>query len=96
MGAAVALQEMADDPRVVGAVAAESFSDLRTVAMERAPFFLTDATIQTAFNLAEKQAGFRIDAVNVVEAASRIAVPVLLVHGEMDRDTPPEHSRRIF
>ena len=96
MGAAVALQEMADDPRVAGAVAAESFSDLRTVAMERAPFFLTDATIRTAFNLAEEQAGFRIDAVNVVEAASRIAVPVLLIHGDMDRDTPPEHSRRIL
>jgi alpha-beta hydrolase superfamily lysophospholipase len=61
-----------------------------------APFFLTDSTIRKAFNPAEEQAGFRIDAINVVEAASRIAVPVLLVHGEMDRDTPPEHSRRIF
>jgi alpha-beta hydrolase superfamily lysophospholipase len=96
MGAAVALQEMADDPRVVGAVAAESFSDLRTVATERAPFFLTDSTIRKAFNLAEQQAGFSIDAVNVVEAARRIAVPVLLIHGDMDRDTPPEHSQRIF
>jgi pimeloyl-ACP methyl ester carboxylesterase len=96
MGAAVALQEMADDDRVVAVVAAESFSDLRTVATERAPFFLTAATIRKAFNVAEDRGSFKIDAVDVVKAARRIAAPVLLVHGEMDRDTPPDHSRRIF
>jgi hypothetical protein len=35
LGAAVALQEAADDGRVVGIVAAEVFSDLRTVARAR-------------------------------------------------------------
>ena len=39
LGAAVALQE-ADDRRVVDVVAAEVFSDLRTVARERAPCLL--------------------------------------------------------
>lgn len=37
LGAAVALQETAGDPRVTAVVAAETFSDLRTVASERAP-----------------------------------------------------------
>jgi pimeloyl-ACP methyl ester carboxylesterase len=36
LGAAVALQEAARDPRVTAVVAAETFSDLRTVAIERA------------------------------------------------------------
>ena len=41
LGGAVALQEAAMDPRVAVVVAAESFSDLRMVAEERAPKFFT-------------------------------------------------------
>ena len=29
-------------------------------------------------------------------AAAHISVPVLLIHGERDDETPPAHSRRIF
>jgi len=49
LGAAVALQEAAQDPRVTAVVAAETFSDLRTVATERAPFFFTSSIIERAF-----------------------------------------------
>ena len=34
--------------------------------------------------------------VSPVAAASRIHVPVFLIHGADDRETYPEHSRRIF
>jgi pimeloyl-ACP methyl ester carboxylesterase len=61
LGAAVALQEAAHDPRVTAVVAAETFSDLRTVATERAPFFFTSRIIKQAFQLAEQQAGFQAD-----------------------------------
>jgi len=37
-----------------------------------------------------------VEAVSPVEAARRIHVPVLLIHGAEDTDTPPEHSRRVF
>jgi uncharacterized protein len=60
LGGAVALQEAADDPRVAAAVAAETFSDLRTVATERAPFVFTAGVIDRAIRLAETQAGFRV------------------------------------
>ncbi|HKH46916.1 MAG TPA: alpha/beta fold hydrolase, partial [Thermoanaerobaculia bacterium] len=96
LGAAVALQEAADDPRVSAVVAAETFSDLRTVARERAPFFLTTATIRKAFSLAEARGRFAVAAVSPVEAATRITCPVLLIHGALDSDTPPEHSVRVF
>lgn len=96
LGAAVALQEAADDPRVSAIVAAESFSDLRTVATERAPFVFTAAAIDRAFALAERQAGFDVNTVSPEAAASRIRVPVLLLHGDADTDTPPDHSRRIL
>ena len=96
LGAAVALQESADDPRISAIVAAEPFSDLRTVATERAPFIFTRSLIDRAFDLAEHQGHFTVDDVSPVNAAARIRVPVLLVHGAADIDTPPAHSRRIF
>jgi len=72
------------------------FSDLRTVAREGAPRFLTEGVIARAFGLAETQGAFRVDAVSPVEAARKIHVPVLLIHGAEDTDTRPTHSRRVF
>jgi len=96
LGASVALQEAAIDPRVSAVVAAEAFSDLRTVSTERAPRLLTPAVIRRAFVEAEREAHFQVDAVSPVSAAGHITVPVLLIHGERDVDTPPAHSQRIF
>jgi pimeloyl-ACP methyl ester carboxylesterase len=96
LGAAVALQEAADDKRVAAIVSAETFSDLRTIATERAPFFFTTRTIRKAFQLAAEQGRFDVDAVSPQNAAVRIKVPVLLIHGSADTDTRPEHSRRVF
>jgi len=96
LGAAVALQEAADDTRVVGIVAAEVFSDLRTVARERAPRFLTEGMIRKAFAIAEERGGFQVDCVSPAVAARSIHVPVLLIHGARDVDTPPDHSRRVL
>jgi pimeloyl-ACP methyl ester carboxylesterase len=45
--------------------------------------------------MAEQQARFRVDDVSPVRAASRITVPVLLIHGAADADTPPAHSERV-
>jgi uncharacterized protein len=96
LGAAVAILEAADDQRVATVVAAETFADLRTVAVERAPFFFTASTIRKAFHLAAERGRFDIDAVSPEHAAARITVPVLLVHGAADVDTRPEHSERVF
>jgi len=96
LGAAVAIQEAAMDPRVTAVVAAETFSDLRTVATERAPFFFTPAIIARAFQLAEQQGHFEVDAVSPVIAATEIRIPVLLIHGADDSDTRPEHSSRVL
>jgi pimeloyl-ACP methyl ester carboxylesterase len=96
LGAAVALQEAARDPRVTAVVAAETFSDLRTVATERAPWFFTSGIIARAFRLAEQQGRFQVDDVSPVVAAGEIRIPVLLVHGAADTDTPPSHSQRVL
>ena len=81
LGAAVALQAAADDPLIVAVIAVATFSDLRTVATGRAPFFATKTEIRSAFNLAEERGHFRVDDVSPVATAGRIWVPVFLIHG---------------
>jgi uncharacterized protein len=95
LGAAVALQAAADEPRIAGVVAIAPFSDLRTVAAERAPFIASAANIRDALAIAEQQGHFVVDEVSPVRAAARLTIPVLLVHGAKDRETPLSHSERI-
>jgi pimeloyl-ACP methyl ester carboxylesterase len=96
LGAAVALQAAAEDARISAVVAVATFSDLRAAAMERAPFFASKGNIEDAFRIAEQSAHFQVDEVSPVGAAARINAPVLLIHGDGDRETPPIHSRRVF
>jgi pimeloyl-ACP methyl ester carboxylesterase len=36
-----------------------------------------------------------VDEVSPVKAAARLAIPVLLIHGAEDKETPPAHSERV-
>jgi pimeloyl-ACP methyl ester carboxylesterase len=96
LGAAVALQEAAADRRVTTVVAISTFSDLRTVATERAPSLFTAGIINRAFALAEQQGRFQVDEVSPAISATKITQPVLLIHGSDDHETLPDHSRRIL
>ena len=96
LGAAVALQTAGMNSRINVVVAAETFSDLRTVASERAPFFFTSGTIDRAFTIAGRDGQFPVHEVSPLRAALRIKVPVLLIHGADDRATAPSHSQRVF
>ncbi len=96
LGAAVGLQAAAIDPRIAVVVAVAPFSDLRTAARERAPFFASQANIDEAFRIAEANGRFRAADDSPVAAAAALRIPVLLIHGAEDRETPPAHSERIF
>jgi uncharacterized protein len=95
LGAAIALQAAAVEPRVKAVVAAASFSDLRTIATERATMFPA-WSLGPAFTRAERDGRFVVDEVSPVIAAARISIPVLIVHGANDRDTALAHSQRVF
>ena len=95
LGGAVALQTAADDSRIIGVVAVESFSDLRTVAGERA-FYLPGAIVERAFRYAEEKGVFDASTVSPLKAAARMKVPVFVIHGAEDDATSPEHSKRIY
>lgn len=95
LGGAVALQAAAGSPRVSAVVAAETFSDLRTIATERAPSFFTAGAIHRGLALAEWLGRFTVDDVSPAKAAATLTIPVLLVHGDADAETPTAHSRRV-
>ena len=95
LGAAVALQTAAVEPRVRAVIASATFSDLRTIATERA-FYMPSWSIGPAFARAEQLGRFAVEDASAVKAAGQITVPVLLLHGARDGETPPSHSERVF
>lgn len=96
LGAAVALQGAAVEPRVSAVVAIETFADLRTVAAERAPWVIRAGSFGRALRLAERQGRFTVAEVSPVRSAATLMTPVFLTHGTADRDTPATHSQRVF
>ncbi len=96
LGAPVALQLAGEDTRVSAVVAAETFSDLRTILTERAPNFFPAWAVEASIERAESKGNFDIDSVSPELAAASIRAPVLLLHGAEDSDTPPMHSERVF
>jgi uncharacterized protein len=98
LGAAVALQAAAAEPRVRGVIAQSSFSSLRSIVQERGRRLrplVSRGDVDAALRAAERQAAFRVDEVSPLAAAALIKGPVLLIHGERDRETSSEHSRRL-
>jgi alpha-beta hydrolase superfamily lysophospholipase len=96
MGAAVALQEAADDPRVTAVISVETFADLRSAARDRVPSLMPDILLDVGFLIAEWRGAFQADAVSPVNAAKQLRMPVLLIHGAADNRTPPSHSERVL
>jgi uncharacterized protein len=96
LGAAVALQAAAIEPRIVAVVAASTFSDVRTIATERAPFVFTASLMAAAFARAEHDGEFVVDDASPLRAAASITAPVFIIHGALDSGTRPHHSERVY
>jgi pimeloyl-ACP methyl ester carboxylesterase len=97
LGAAVALQAAAVDPRVGCVIAASPFSHLETIVRERARWFLLpESYVRSVLFEAAKSGRFSPAEASPVALAPRIEIPVLLLHGADDWKTPPSHSRRIY
>ena len=90
------MEAAAEDSRITSVVAISTFSDIRTVATERAPFFASAGNIREAIAIAEQQAHFVADEASPVRAAAQVSIPVLLIHGAIDRETAPTHSERVY
>jgi pimeloyl-ACP methyl ester carboxylesterase len=104
MGAAIALQAAAVEPRIGGVVAESSFSDLREVSYDYVGLHWTPWLGKTLFrpgswtaiSVGERKGGFSADEVSPEKAVAARPFSVLLICDLLDRRIPCRHSRRIF
>jgi alpha-beta hydrolase superfamily lysophospholipase len=104
MGAGIALQSSAADPRIEGVVAEASFADLREATydyagLRRSPFLgktLFRPFTWTLLLRGEKLTGFPIAEVSPEKAVASRAFPVLLICDENDEALPCRHTQRIY
>jgi hypothetical protein len=99
MGAAVALQAAALDPRIDAVVAEASFTDLRTIMVDyqkriiKLPWhFLRNL----AMSRSQKLAGFKARYVSPIHAVRHVEKPVLFIHGTDDTRIRAEYSRALY
>jgi uncharacterized protein len=104
LGAAIALQSAAIEPRIAGVVAESSFSDLREVTYDYAGLHWSPWLGKTLFrpgtwtviSTAQKEGGFSVDEVSPEKSVGVRPFPVLLICDGSDHIIPCRHTRRIF
>jgi pimeloyl-ACP methyl ester carboxylesterase len=99
MGAAVAIQVTANDPRVAAVVAESGFATLRTIfddyqkRMIKLPWhYLRNIVIKRSEYLAH----FKANAVSPLDAIHRVNVPIFILHGTADELIKPRYSEAVF
>jgi alpha-beta hydrolase superfamily lysophospholipase len=104
MGAGIALQSAAADPRIEAVVAEASFADLREASYDYAglrQYPWLGKTLLAPFSWTllyrgEKLAGLPVAEVSAMKAVSSRAFPVLLICDEKDQALPCRHSEMIY
>ena len=104
MGAAVALQSAAIEPRIEGVVAEDPFANLREVSYDYAGLQLSPLLGETLFRPAAiyamdalaKTGGFDPGDVSPEKAVAASPIPVLLICGTRDTTIPCRHAKRIY
>jgi len=104
MGAGIALQSGAADPRIEAVVAESSFANLREAAYDYAglrkyPWLgktLLSPFAWTLLSRGEKLTGLPVGEVSPVKAAASRALPVLLICDEKDVALPCRHTQMIY
>ncbi len=99
MGAAVAIQAAAIDPRIKGIVAEACFTDLRTISVDyqrrivKLPWhFLRNV----AMSRSQRMARFNAREVSPLEDVKRLTTPVLFIHGTEDSLIRVEYSKTLY
>jgi uncharacterized protein len=104
MGAAIALQSAAVEPRIEAVVAEDPFENLRGVSYDYAGLRLSPLLGKTLFRpvvyfamrAVQKEGGFSPDDVSPEKAVAARPFPVLLICGTRDRTIPCRHAERIY
>ncbi|HUA01456.1 MAG TPA: alpha/beta hydrolase [Candidatus Aquilonibacter sp.] len=104
MGAAIALQSAAVEPRIEGVIAEDPFANLREVSYDYAGLHWSLWLGKTLFRPASiagmaalaKAGGFSPDEVSPEEAVAARSFAVLLICGTADRTIPCRHAEKIY
>jgi len=104
MGASIALQSAAVEPRVEGVVAESAFSNLKEVSFDYAGLHMSHWLGRTLFRPAaslalrgaQEEGKFRAEDVSPEKAVAEQPFPVLLICGTKDNNVPSRHTRRIY
>jgi fermentation-respiration switch protein FrsA (DUF1100 family) len=104
MGASIALQAAAADPRIAAVVAESPFSDLREAAYDYAGFHISPwlgrtllrPAVEAGLFAAEREAGFLAADVSTVRAVRMRAFPIFLIGDGLDATLPPRHAHLIY
>jgi hypothetical protein len=104
MGAGIALQSAAADPRIEAVVAEASFANLREASYDYAGLRKSPLLGKTLFApfswtllyRGEKAAGFPLAEISPMKAVASRAFPVLLICDEKDEALPCRHSEMIY
>lgn len=104
MGAGIALQSAAADPRIEAVVAEASFANLREAAydyagLRKSPLLgktLLRPFTWTLLYRGEKLTGFPLAEISPVKAVASRAFPVLLICDEEDEALPCRHTQMIY
>jgi alpha-beta hydrolase superfamily lysophospholipase len=104
MGAAIALQSAAVEPRIEGVVAEDPFADLREVSYDYAGMNLIPLLGKTLFRPATifgidemaRAGGFPPDDVSPEKAVAERPFAILLICGSRDHRIPCRHAEKIY
>jgi alpha-beta hydrolase superfamily lysophospholipase len=104
LGAAIALQSAAVEPRIAAVSAESPFADLREVTYDYAGFDITPWLGKTLFRPATNSAlravaengGFDPNEISPEKSVAARAFPVLLICGAQDRRIPCRHDEQIY
>jgi uncharacterized protein len=104
MGAAIALQSAAVEPRIEGVIAEDPFANLREVSYDYGGLHFSPLLGKTLFRPATifavselaKAGGFPPDDVSPERAVAVRPFPVLLICGTRDHTIPCRHAEEIF
>jgi uncharacterized protein len=104
MGAAIALQSAAIEPRIEAVSAEAPFASLREVTYDYAGLELSPLLGKTLFrpasltalSAARNEGGFDPDEISPAKAVTVRAFPVLLICGTEDHRIPCRHAERIY
>ena len=105
MGAALVLDSLTAEDRFCAVVAESPFSSFRSVAYERAAWYVRAPTwigrtllrlpVEVGMDYAKLRYGLDFDTDSPAEAVAHSATPVLLIHGTDDINILPRHSELI-